>query len=209
MAVSGVHVDYVDMREMHRGETYVDPEPNQPSNLPSQFINTNQTTSNRRGRQFRDINRRQIRARAHAQTSQDTSGIHDPQPTITVRAQHQPGSQGKDNGRNPETPFPAPEEANGVCEEGAEESPGLIQRHDVGLDQILLALGPVPKVKLIAERVQFHRLANKGTVITDHTRGTRSDGRKNPNTPVIDLPGGRPVLNHGKESHDGGLGGES
>ena len=148
--------------------THVNPEADQATDLPAKFINTNQATTDSRGRQLGNVDRSDVRASSNTQTSQDTTSVNQSQATIAIRAQHETSTENKNQTRDKQSDSATPEVSKRVSEEGTKESTSLVAGDNIGTEQVLGITGHGSKIELGLEGVQSQCCANEGAVITDH-----------------------------------------
>lgn len=145
--------------------TYVNPEANNTTKLPSQLVDTNKTTTDRRGRHLRDIDRAEVGASTNTNTCQNSSTVDETESAIAIGAQHETSTEEEDQSRGHQTPSAAEEVAGWVCEESAEKGTGLVQRDNIRADQVGIQALPV---ELILEGLQTESRADERAVIPDH-----------------------------------------
>lgn len=117
--------------------THVDPEAHHTTDLPSQFVETDETASNCGRCQLGQVNRNDVRGDTSTKSSQDTSSVEDSQTTVAVGTALQTRSQDESSRGNRQAVFPANPVAETICEDGTEEGTSNEERDHVFTDQVL------------------------------------------------------------------------
>lgn len=66
----------------------IDPEAHETTNLPSKLVNTDKSSTDRRRRKFRDVDRDHVTSSTDTQTGQNTATDDESEASIAIRAQH-------------------------------------------------------------------------------------------------------------------------
>lgn len=148
--------------------TYVNPEANQTTNLPSQLVETDKTASNSRGSQLRQIDGNDVGSDTSTESGQNTTSVQNTQTTSVVGTALKASTQREQGGRDSQTPLATNPVAKSVCEEGTEEGTGDEKRHDVFADQVSVGLGHGHETELFLEGCECYSGTDEGTRITDH-----------------------------------------
>lgn len=138
------------------GDTVVDPETDKTTNLPSEFVDTDETTTNRGRGDLRDVDRylmirlasnlgrARIKGKCHdeqtynhgrttnTETSEDSTSIDGGKVTI-LSVKHDTSAEHKDSDEDPQTLLATKVVGRSVGEERTEESTSLVNGDDVGL----------------------------------------------------------------------------
>ena len=151
-------------------ESIVDPETNESTDLPSQFVNTDKTSTDRRWRHLRDVDRNHVTGSTNAQTGQNTATNDQSKSTFAVRAQHHTRTKNENHGPNEKGDSASEIVRGNVGTESTEESASLVDGDDVRLLQSQLRSRDLlgrRKLELGDEGWQSQRGSNEGGVITD------------------------------------------
>lgn len=116
-------------------DSVVDPEADKASDLPPELVNTDQSATDGRRRQFRDENGHHVAGSTDTDTGEDTAGQDQAEATVSIGAEHEAGTEVENEGEDEEGLAAAEEVRGDIGEQGTEEGAGLVDRDDVGLDQ--------------------------------------------------------------------------
>jgi hypothetical protein len=183
------------------GDAIIYPESDQPTYLPAQLVDTDETTSDGRGCDLRDVDGDDHRGTAHTDTSENSASIDGSEVTVGS-FEHDTGANHKDNDVDPKRFLATEIVGADVCTEGSEECSSLVDRDNVLLDECDIVLGQFTPTKLAGERGKCKSGSNKGRVVSNHARSEGSDSSTRIDAPVVDLLGRRPVFNESEKTHD-------
>lgn len=146
--------------------TYVDPETNKTTNLPSKFEHAYKTTTNSRWRDLRDIDRSQVTSSTYTQTRKNTTSIDQTESSLAIGTKHQPGTENEDSREDSKTRSATHEVSSDIRKDGTEESSSLVAGNDVGVEEVDGFGSELLEVEFIFERWECESGSDEGTVVT-------------------------------------------
>jgi hypothetical protein len=113
-------------------DTVVDEETDDGSDLPPEFVETNETTADSSGCDLGDVDGSQVGGDTDTDTDDDTTGVHDAQTGLGAGSALNGGTGAEEDGGEAETPFATEEVTDRVTEKSTEEASCLVQGDDIG-----------------------------------------------------------------------------
>lgn len=188
-----------------RIDTVVDPEADEATDLPSEFVDTDETSTHGGGRELRNVDGSHVGATSHTDTRKYSASEDETEAARAVGAEHHTGTKEKDRSEQHQTLLAAEEITADVGEQTSEEGTSLVDRNDVGLEQSQTVLAVGGKLELLHEGGQGESGSDEGRVIADGATGEGRDDCTKVDAPVVNRLGRRAVLYKSEESHGDGL----
>ena len=133
----------------------VDPETDQTSSLPAEFVDTDKATSDGGRRDLGDVDGCDHGTGSDTNTSKNATTENQTKTTVTVCAEHHSSTEDEDEGEDHERLLTTKEVGRDICEEAAEESSSLVKR-----DNVLLRVAELRSAHLL--EAEFIDEAGKG-----------------------------------------------
>lgn len=125
------------MRRGHGGiDTVVDPEADKATDLPAEFVNADELTTDSGRCDFGNVDGCQIGSGTDGQTSDGTTGVDGGETGGASGDTHDDRTDGEEGCAAHETPTTTEEVTERVTKEGTEEGARLVGRYDVGASRL-------------------------------------------------------------------------
>lgn len=115
------------MRRCHiLNESVVNPETNETTDLPTQFIQSDKSATDSRWCDFSVIDRRQVARAANADPSQNAASIEETKTSLCVDAKHKTSTKNEDSREDSQADFTTEKMSSWVRKEGSKEGARLV-----------------------------------------------------------------------------------